>query len=432
MSAGAARLTPLGPDALDESQRRLYDAVLASPRGQGGARRLMLRDDGTLTGPFDAWLRTPVLGAHLERVGMALRTDTVLPAAAREIAILVVAKAWSADFEWWVHGLIARMEGVAAEAIEAIGRGRRPALDDPACAAAYEVAGELVHRRGLEPATLERAREALGERGLVEVVTAIGFYQLVSGILASFQPPGPSVDLPVEGPPPGPECAGVDLYDAVSTTRAVRRLRPDPVPDDVLRRVLCAATWAPSGGNRQPWHVIAVRDPARRQRLAELYRDPWAEYAAPRHALVAQLPEAIRVPAEKALRSGDYLAAHLHEAPVIAVFCFDPGGLQITDADLGRPSVVGGASLYPAVQNLLLACRAEGLGCVLTTLLCAREREVRELLEIPEPWATYAFVPIGWPVGGGHGPLTRRAVDDVVFADRFGAALFASQKEESR
>jgi nitroreductase len=321
---------------------------------------------------------------------------------------------------------------VSEPAIEAIGRGHRPALDDPACAAAHDVAHDLVHRRRLEPATFARAREALGERALVEVVTAIGFYQLVSGVLESFQPPGPSAELPVVGPPSGAERAGIDLYDAVSTTRAVRRLRPDPIPDDVLRRVLRATTWAPSGGNRQPWHVIAVRDPARKHRLADLYRDPWTEYAAPRYALVAQLPDAIREPAERALRSGDYLAAHLHEAPVIAVFCFDPAGLAITDAELGRPSVVGGASLYPAVQNLLLACRAEGLGCVLTTLLCAREAEVRALLEIPEPWATHAFVPIGWPVGGGHGPLTRRAVDDVVFADRFGAALFTSPQEESR
>jgi nitroreductase len=120
------------------------------------------------------------------------------------------------------------------------------------------------------------------------------------------------------------------------------------------------------------------------------------------------------------------------QVPVINVFCFHPERLHITDTELGRPSVVGGASLYPAVQNLLLACRAEGLGCVLTTLLCSREKEVRELLEIPEPWATSAFVPIGWPVGGGHGPLARRPVSQVAFADRFGEPLFTSDEEASR
>lgn len=431
MSGAEPRLAPLPPDGLDDAQRRLYDAVLASPRGQGGARRMVLRDDGTLTGPFDAWLRTPVVGAHLERVGMALRTDTVLPATAREIAVLVVARAWSADFEWWVHGIVARAEGVPESAIDAIGHGRRPALDDAGCQAAHDVAHELVERRRVEPATLARARDALGERALVELVTQVGFYQLVSGILESFQPPGPSAELPVTGPPSQPARAGVDLYEAASTTRAVRRLRPDPIPDDVLRRVLRAATWAPSGGNLQPWHVIAVRDPARKQALAEMYRALWSDYASQRRALIEPLPETLRAPAERALRSGDYLAEHMSEVPVVAVFCFHPERLTITDAELGRPSVVGGASLYPAVQNLLLACRAEGLGSVLTTLLCSREKQVRELLEIPDPWATAAFVPIGWPVGGGHGPLARRPVEQVAFADRFGDALFSPDPEES-
>jgi nitroreductase len=346
--------------------------------------------------------------------------------------VLVVARAWNADFEWWVHGLIARGVGVPDAAVESIAQSRRPSLDDAACQAAHDVAFELVNRRSLADATLARAREDLGERALVEVVTLVGFYQLVSGILESFHPPGPSADLPVVGPPQQPERAGIDLYEAASTTRAVRRLRPDPIPEPVLRRVLQAATWAPSGGNLQPWHVIAVRDPARKQGLADLYRDLWSDYAAGRRALLAKLPDAMRAPAEKALGAGDHLAAHLHEAPVIATFCFHPERLTITDAELPRPSVVGGASLYPAVQNLLLACRAEGLGCVLTTLLCSREKQVRELLEIPEPWATCAFVPIGWPVGGGHGPLARRPVDQVVYGDRFGQALFTDAEEKQR
>jgi len=370
-----------------------------------------------------------VLGEHLERVGMALRTDTVLPAAARETAVLVVARAWAADFEWWVHGLVARREGVPEAAIEAIGHGRRPHFEDAACQAAHDVAHELVARRRLDEPTLERAREVLGERALVEVVTLVGFYQLVSGILETFHPLGPSGDLPVAGVPSSTPRAGFDLYEAASTTRAVRRLRPDPIPEPVLRRVLRAASWAPSGGNLQPWHVIAVRDPVRKKGLAELYRGLWSDYAAGRRALLARIPDALRAPAEKNLRSGDHLAEHMHEAPVIAAFCFHPERLTITDAALGRPSVVGGASLYPAVQNLLLACRAEGLGGVLTTLLCSREKEVRALLEIPEPWATCAFVPIGWPLGGGHGPLARRPVEGVAFADRFGQPLFGSAEE---
>ncbi len=197
----APRLEPLPPDALDAAQRRLYDAVLASPRGQGPTRRFILRDDETLTGPFDAWLRSPELGVHLERAGMAFRTHTALSDAAREVAVLVVAQAWGADFEWWVHGLVARRAGVPEAAIDAIGHGRRPDFEDAAVGAAYDVAAALVHRRQIDDTTLERARKALGERALVEAVTLVGFYQLVSGVLTTFEPPPPSGDLEVVGPP---------------------------------------------------------------------------------------------------------------------------------------------------------------------------------------------------------------------------------------
>jgi nitroreductase len=122
------------------------------------------------------------------------------------------------------------------------------------------------------------------------------------------------------------------------------------------------------------------------------------------------------------LASGDYLAQHFGATPVVLVFCFDPRNMAITDAKLGRISVVGGASIYTAVQNALLACRAEGLGCVLTTLLCGCEPEVRELLEIPEPWGTAAAVPIGYPVLRGHGPISRRPVEKLAFLDGWGRA----------
>jgi len=197
----APRLEPLKPDALDTDQRKLYDAVLDSPRGQGPTRRIILRDDETLTGPFDAFLRTPALGLHLERVGMAFRTDTALPDAAREMAVLVVAQAWGADFEWWVHGLVARRSGISDGEIDAVGHGIRPEFSNEAVAAAHDVAVALVHRREVEDETLERARGALGERGLVEVVTLVGFYQLISGVLTTFEPPPPSGDFDVVGPP---------------------------------------------------------------------------------------------------------------------------------------------------------------------------------------------------------------------------------------
>jgi nitroreductase len=216
----------------------------------------------------------------------------------------------------------------------------------------------------------------------------------------------------------------IGLFEAMQTTRAVRRLRPDPIPDDVLRRVIEAATWAPSGGNRQPWRVIAIRDAEKKRQLRDLYKGPWERYARGQRRALEALAPAARAKGERALRAADHLAEHLHEAPVILAFCFNPELLAITDLSLGRPSVVGGASVYPAVQNLLLACRAEGLGCVLTTLLCMAEAEIRQMIELPDPWATCAFVPIGYPVGSGHGPVSRKPVAEMSFLDRWGAPLF--------
>ena len=208
------------------------------------------------------------------------------------------------------------------------------------------------------------------------------------------------------------------LYEAMRTTKAVRRLKPDAIADDVLRRVLTAATFAPSGGNRQAWRIIVVREPAVKEALAKLHAPRWRAYAAAGRAGMAALPQASQESVERNLAAGDYLADHFHTTPAILVVCFDPRGLAITDAALGRPSVVGGASIYPAVQNLLLACRAEGLGCVLTTLLCLAEAETRRILDLPEPWGTAAFIPIGYPVGSGHGPVSRLPVEQMVFADR--------------
>jgi nitroreductase len=217
--------------------------------------------------------------------------------------------------------------------------------------------------------------------------------------------------------------AEISLYEAMRTLRAVRRLRPDPIADDVLHRVLEAATWAPTGGNRQPWRVIVVKERTIKERLGKLYVTQWTQFAGRYRANLASAEPAVRERTERMLGAADYLSAHFGQSPVIAVFCFNPAEMAITDSSLSRVSVVGGGSIYPAVENLLLACRAEGLGCVLTTLLCACEPEVAALLDIPSPWGTAAAIPIGYPMLRGHGPITRRPVEELAFLDSWGKPL---------
>ena len=210
-----------------------------------------------------------------------------------------------------------------------------------------------------------------------------------------------------------------ELYDAMSTLRAVRRLRTDPIPDDVLERVLQAACWAPTGGNMQPWKVLVVTDSELKAGLQEVYRPEWQRYAAGYMKRFEGRPEELIATQQRIKDAGDYLADHLHEAPAILLFAANPAAMAITDAKLDRISMIGGGSVYPAVQNAMLACVAEGLGCTLTTLHCLREPEVKDLLDIPDSWATVALIPIGYPVGKGHGPITRKGTDVMAASNTF-------------
>ena len=191
------------------------------------------------------------------------------------------------------------------------------------------------------------------------------------------------------------------LYEAMRTTRAVRRLRPDPVPDD-------GAAAGDRGGDlgavgRQSPAVAGDRGARRGDQAAaaRAVRGPWERRT---RAASGAGSSGCRRRGARARRAG--AARRRPSWPRTCTrrrsswsFCFHPELLMITDAGLTRPSVVGGASVYPAVQNLLLACRAEGLGCVLTTLLCMAEARDPPAARHPEPWATAAFVPIGYPLG---------------------------------
>ncbi len=212
----------------------------------------------------------------------------------------------------------------------------------------------------------------------------------------------------------------MDMYEGMSTLRAVRRLKPDPIPEDAVERIFTAATWAPTGGNMQPWRVIKVTDPAKKQAMEDLYRPHWEGYIPGYEQKMLSMPASVQESSRRALDAGTYLATHMHEAPLIAVFCYKPSIMTITDAEQPRPSVVGGGSVYPAVQNFLLACRNEGLGCVLTTLLCIEEPGVKEILEMPEDWYTCAHVPVGYPVLGGHGPIYRKPLESMMSENVWG------------
>lgn len=209
----------------------------------------------------------------------------------------------------------------------------------------------------------------------------------------------------------------MDFRDVVTTAGTCRRYRPDPVPDDVLRRVFDGARYAPTGGNRQGVRFVLVRDAEKRRRLQALYLPLWEQYVsratarpgAPRPALVER---------------ADRFARSLESIPVLVVVCATLGDLLATDRHLDRLSIVGGASVYPTVQNLILSARAEGLGTALTTLLCAVEPEVKALLAIPDGVATAAMVALGYPAEPFPKRLTRRPVRELCFADRFGVPVF--------
>jgi nitroreductase len=208
------------------------------------------------------------------------------------------------------------------------------------------------------------------------------------------------------------------FQEVLETTGTCRFYRPDPVPDDVLRRVLDAARFAPSGGNRQPVRFIVVRDLHKRRKLKEWYLPIWRAY----------LTQAVRAGAQtgaraRLLANADQFAERLDEVPVLLIVCAVLADLYPTDRELGRLSIVGGASVYPAVQNLLLKAREEGLGTALTTLLCAAEPQVKELLHIPADVATAAMITIGYPAKGFPTRLRRRPLAEVTFADEYGRPL---------
>jgi len=219
----------------------------------------------------------------------------------------------------------------------------------------------------------------------------------------------------------------VDLYEVMRTTPATRAFTDEAVPDAVVHRILDHARFAPSGGNRQGWHVVLLRDPAVRRQIRQLYQLGWREYVAhvdaglvpfaPREhgrwdGPAIDLEEARRVP-----RPHDF-ADTLDTVPVLLLLIAQLGSLACVDNGLGRQSIIGGASIYPFGHNILLAARNEGLGGVLTSVLVRQEPAVRALTGIPDDHAIAGLIALGYPVRTVR-KLRRRPVEQFTTVDRF-------------
>jgi nitroreductase len=216
----------------------------------------------------------------------------------------------------------------------------------------------------------------------------------------------------------------MDLFEAMRCAPTSRRFTDEPVPIEVLRRVFDSARFAPSGGNRQGWRVIVVRDAERRQALRELYQPHWRAYMEQTGgARVLADPDGFEPKQVRGVtRANDY-ADGLHEVPVHLLVGVRVEDLVVTDSELPRQSVVGGASVYPFVQNVLLGLRSEGLGAALTTLLIPAEAEVKRLLEIPEVIALAAHIGVGYRAEPWPKQLARKPVEEFAFGERFGEPL---------
>jgi nitroreductase len=200
------------------------------------------------------------------------------------------------------------------------------------------------------------------------------------------------------------------LREAMETQRAIRRLKPDPVDDEVLLRCIELATRAPSSGNQQQWHWIIVRDPAVKGRLATLYRISWALYGAAGRIATRGNEKMGRV-----IDAVQWQVDHFEDVPALVVAC--QRGFRFNLLPVMASSYYG--SIYPAIQNFLLACRAEGLGAALTTLPVWSSTLARRALGLPFGIQACAVIPVGWP-RGRYGPNTRRPLEKVVSFDRYG------------
>jgi nitroreductase len=237
---------------------------------------------------------------------------------------------------------------------------------------------------------------------------------------------------------PVPIGADAPVLQVMATMRAMRRLKPDPVPDDLLEQLVEAATWAPSGSNNQSYSFLVITDRQQIRRLAPVWQRIADWYIATQRPPDHMGEEKW----ERLTATLRYQADHFEETPALILACYDFTDLQRrlranwaavlrATAALGprhaftllrntpRLTATGeAASIYPAVQNILLAARAHGLGAVITTWHVLFEQEIKGILGIPRRVNVYAIVPVGWPKGK-LGPVTRRPAHEAIHRDRW-------------
>ncbi len=205
------------------------------------------------------------------------------------------------------------------------------------------------------------------------------------------------------------------FFDLVGNMRAMRRLRPDPVPDELLFKVLNAGVQAPSGMNTQPWSFLVIRKPEHKRWFAERYKA-----AIESRFGVLQPKDDDASAMARTIRALRYQMDHMQEFPLLLVVC----GLRDWPFKVPEAERIGLAppnfgAVYPCVQNILLACRAVGLGAALTTMHQVFEDELMERFQIPVEYGVVVTIPIGYPLGR-FGPVERKAAEKVTYFDRWG------------